>query len=411
MKGFKGLAILSFSLFVSQFSYSQFQMEVFDSVEYKQEIFVNGVANYSAWSIEKELLSKFYRGGVIDEAMKDASYEKHMAINRLGLAAGADLVYRNYQVKLFKNKNWGIQGVLGYQNFVGALYSKDLFGLAMYGNERYLGDTLEMSGTNMTMLSYQKLGFGFVDSKNKSSVNINLYNISERLSGDFRDFDLIQDDEGAILNMTMDGEFERTQSNNFNQGLGLGVDMDFRFEVGWYKNRTAHIQFIAKDVGFAYMNSRQLQYSFDTTINYTGLRFDDVFGDNAILNEDLDVLDTLGIKTSNVNSFLMMPGMIQLSKMVDENSDQKLQSFFGARMYATLLYSPYVFAGADYKANDWFNAGLSVSYGGFSKFKTGVYTNFDFNKIQFGMGTDNLIGLMAKRGNGESIYIRLRCKI
>ena len=101
--------------------------------------------------------------------------------------------------------------------------------------------------------------------------------------------------------------------------------------------------------------------------------------------------------------------MLQIGKMVDRNSDYKLQSFFGARVYPTLIYSPFVYAGVDYRPKDWLNVGASVATGGFAGLKTGIYANLTWAKGQIGLGTDNLIGLVHKSGNGESIYIRLRC--
>ena len=97
--------------------------------------------------------------------------------------------------------------------------------------------------------------------------------------------------------------------------------------------------------------------------------------------------------------------------MVDKNSEYNLQSFFGIRVYPTLIYNPYIFAGANYKALDWLNVGASVSYGGFAGFKTGIYSNISFDKFQMGLGTDNLIGMLSKRGNGQSLYLKLRCTI
>ena len=97
------------------------------------------------------------------------------------------------------------------------------------------------------------------------------------------------------------------------------------------------------------MNESQKRYSFDTTILYTGFEFSDLIGDNAILSDSINLLDTLGIASSDVNPVFMLPGYLQVGKMIDRNSSYKLQSFFGIRLYPTLIYSPYVFAGVNYK--------------------------------------------------------------
>jgi len=390
---------------------SSAQLEKYDSLSYRQELIITGGLDYSATSVQKELLSKFYRGGFIDEQMKDNSFIKHRAINRFGIDAGGSITYRNYGVKLFKEKNWGIMIRAEYQSFGGVLYGQDLFGLAFYGNERYIGDTVMMSGTDISFVSFQKIGFGFVDAKTKSNASFNVYNISNRISGDFRDFDVIQSESGDEVQLILDGEVEMKQSKKFNQGIGFGVDLDFRVPVAWYKDRMAQIQFLARNVGFAYMYEKQKIYTFDTTLTFTGFRFDELIGDNSILDDNTDLLDSLGIKSSEANRTFMLPGYLQIGKMVNKQSDYRLQSFFGARLYPTLIYSPYIFAGADYKATDWLNVGASAAFGGFSGFKAGIYAGFDFGVWNVGIATDNLIGLVHKKGNGESLFIRLRCAI
>jgi len=409
MKAFLTTVLLT--AFFAVDSWAQMQIDSYDTVEYNQEFFLSGVADFSASAIENNITTKFYKGGFIDEQMKDKSFDKHKAINRAGADIGGELVYRNYKTKIFKNKNWGMQFQLGYNNFGGVLYSNDLFGLAFYGNERYIGDTIKMSGTDLSLVSFQKFGFGLVDAKTKSSVGLNVYNISNRVSGNFRDLEIAQSADGNDVSILMDGEVEMGQSGKFNQGFGVGVDVDFRLTVAWYKKRDAKIQFLAKNVGFGYMYENQKQYSFDTTINYSGLTFSDLIGDNAIIADSVNLLDTLGINSSDVNPVFMLPGFIQVGKMVDRNSEYKLQSFFGVRVYPTLIYNPYVFAGADYKALDWLNVGASFSYGGFAKFKTGIYANLSWDKFQAGFGTDNIIGMVSKKGNGQSLYIKLRCTI
>lgn len=403
-------SIISIS-FISSVSWSQVQITNYDTLEYKQEFILNGGLDFSASAVENSILSKFYRGGFIDDQMKDNSFSKHRAINRAGMDISGDFIYRNYTKKLFKNKNWGMQFQLGYYNFGGILYSDDLFGLAFYGNDRYVGDTIDMSGTDISFVSFQKFGFGLVDAKTKSSVSLNVYNISNRVSGDFRDLQIAQSSDGMEVNVVMDGEVDVKKNNKFNQGFGFGIDADFRFSVAWYKERIAKIQFLAKNVGFGYMIEDQKRYSFDTTINYTGFEFKDLIGDNAILSDSVNLLDTLGIASSDVNPVFMLPGFIQIGKMIDRNSKYKLQEFFGIRVYPTLIYSPYIFAGANYKAMDWLNVGASLSYGGFAGFKTGIYANISFAKFHAGLGTDNLIGALSKKGNGQSLYLKLRCTI
>jgi hypothetical protein len=381
----------------------------YDTLERHHEIVINGTLDYSSSAIQKAITGKFIRGGFIDEGIKDASFDRHGAVNRIGLDASADIIYTNYKARIFKNRPWGYQVKAGYYNFGGVLYSKDLFGMTFYGNSRYVGDTIQMSGTDVSFMSFQKVGFGLIHSTYKSSVTLNFYNISNRMSGDFRTLEVIQDASGDVVTLNMDGDVELRNNLNFIQGLGAGVDVDYKLAIDLGEDKKAFVQFKADNIGFAYLNQSQKTYNFDTTFVYSGLRFEEIMGDNAILNDSLDVLDTLGISSGETKRTVMLPGVIQIAKIVDAHETKKLQSFFGLRLYPTLIYNPYVFAGVDFKPVEKLNLGASVGYGGFAKFRGGFYASYRANKFSVGLGTENLIGMISQRGSGESVYLRLGC--
>lgn len=381
----------------------------YDTTRYEQSFSLASNIDYAASAINTDILKTFYRGGFIDDAMKDASFDKHKQVNRFGLIGLAELEYINYKKQIFKNKDWGFVVKAGYNSFSGLLYSKDLFGLALYGNERYVGDTVDVSGSNASSFIYQKVGFGLIDPVSKSSISFNLYNISDRTKAEFRTLEVIQPDSGDEITFVLDGDVQRKNTSKFNQGIGFGIDLDLKFDIDWLNDQKAYIQFLVKDLGFSYQYEKQLNYSFDTTIVYTGLTFSEIIGDNSLFSDSVDLLDTLGIIPTLGNNFSLLPGFIQVAKIVDEQQAAKLQSFFGVRLYTSVVYNPYVFIGLDYRPLDWLHLGINGSFGGFSGFKTGLYASAKKGKFSAGLGTDNLIGFVSKRGNGKSLYLRVAC--
>ena len=408
---------MKFILIISLITLSNLQAsaqllpQYYDTLQHNQEFILSGGLEYSSSSINTDMLSTFTRGGFIDESMKLASFDKHKAINRLGLIGLSEFEYRNYTKKIFKNKPWGFVVKGGYNVFGGLLYAKDLYGLAFYGNERYLGDTMDMSGSRAAFISYQKVGFGFIHPSSKSSVTFNVYNISDKIAGNFHTLEIMQDANGDSVTVIADGDVQLKDNLKFNQGIGFGFDFDFKFVIDWQNEKQAHIQFLARDIGVSYMYEDQLSYSIDTTILYTGLEFSQIVGDNSLFSDNVDLLDTLGVRETTKNSLSLLPGFIQVAKIVDNQQITKLQSFFGVRLYSTLVYSPMVFLGLDYRPLDWLNVGASVSFGGLSGFKTGLYASGKKDKWSLGLGTENIIGFVSKRGNGQSVYLRLGCVI
>lgn len=381
----------------------------YDTLERNQEVILSAGGTYSGSAIQNDLTSKFLLGGTITTAIKDASYDKHKGVNRLGGAVSGELEYRSYQTKLFKKKDWGLVVKAGYGAYAGSVYSKELFGLMMYGNERYVGDTISFSGTEMNYTSFQKVGFGFIDNTSKSSVTLNVYNIDRKVNVNFRDAELIQAADGMSVELELDGEASTSESAKFNQGIGFGFDLDFKLPVSFGENRTAYVQLQAKNVGVAYMYEPQRIYSVDTTFTYTGFEFDQLIGDDAIVFDSLDVLDTLGGSSELEKRFSLLPGYLQVGKIVDVHNNKRIQSFFGVRLYPTLLYVPYVYAGAQVKATDWLNIGINAGYGGFTNFRAGMYINATYNNWGVGIATEDIIGAVSRKGKGQAIYLRLRC--
>lgn len=382
----------------------------YDTLELNHEIILEGGADYYGTSIQNDMLSKFVRGGHITEDIKDNSFDRHGAINRIGAVLGGEIEYRNYTKRIFKSKDWGFNVKVGYNTFGGAIYSKDLFGAIFYGNERYLGDTMDFSGSRFSTMTYQKVGFGLISAKSKSSVSLNFYNISNRISSELRKAEFYQHGDGETIDLLLQGSFEQTNSKKFNQGIGIGVDIDLKTSVNWLKDRTAVIQLKASNLGVAYMYEKQKVYEFDTTLTFSGLTFDDLMGETSIFQDTtFSFLDTLGIRSTEKNRTQMLPGFIQIAKIVDHMQQEKWQSFFGIRLYTTLLYSPYVFGGVDFKVAKWLNVGANLSYGGFGKLRGGIYAGARFNNYSVGLSSENVAGWVTKNSSGQSFFIRLSC--
>lgn len=396
-------------LFASESVYSQLLPIQYDTLPRSQEIIFASGLDYAGSAIQSQIFSKFIFGGAITSEMKDASDARHKGLNRVGGVLTSDLEYRNYNLKLFKKRDWGMVFKAGYNAFGGGIYSDDAFGLIFYGNDRYVGDTMRMSGMDLTFASVQKIGFGCIDNKTKSNLTINLYNMNNYMSGSFRDLEIAQSADGQDVTLVMDGEFQMPASNKFTQGLGLGVDLDFKLPVAWGKDQEAYIQILAKNVGMAYLFEDQKYYRIDTTIQFSGLEFEDVIGDNAILNDSIDVFATLGVSSETRRRAVLLPGFIQVGKIVDLHQAKRVQSFFGIRLYPSIIYSPYAYAGLHIKTTDWFSVGANLGYGGFTNFRGGLYANMDFEKVSLGLASENIIGLVSKKGSGQSLFIRLRC--
>ena len=169
-----------------------------------------------------------------------------------------------------------------------------------------------------------------------------------------------------------------------------------------------YYQFLAKNIGFTSLRESLTRSVGDSVFTFTGLSFNQVLNGSSFLDSNFSVLDTLGIQKSQVKTTVFLPGFLQFSKLVDVNSTRKLQEFYGIRLFLASAYTPLVFAGLDYRIPlgkiNTLNFGLNTSYGGFSKFRIGLYSSLRIKNWNLGLASENIIGK-----TGQSILFRLQC--
>lgn len=383
----------------------------YDTTLYSHEIVVNGTGDFGSTSLRNDLTTKLLYGGQITDQIKNHSFLSHGEINRIGGEVSAEIEYRNMAVNAFKKETIGFVIKGGYYSVGSAVYSKDLFGFSFYGNTNYLGEMSDFSGSKASYIDFQKIGVGCVDKKTKSSVTFNFYTVSSLYYANIIKGEVLQDTSGTSMTLDLLGGITSTTGNSFIKGIGAGIDLDYRIPMEWQNSKKATIQFTAKNIGLINYFTGLQSYSVDSIYHYEGLKINQLYGENSLFKEDFPLMDTLHVQKTIHKSNIILPGYFQIGKIVDDNQQGKWQSFFGIRLYPTLAYNPLVFAGAHYKANSWIEVGAQLSYGGFSTFRMGFYSNIRYKKWVLGIASQDLYGTISKNGFGQSLLIRIRCKI
>jgi hypothetical protein len=383
----------------------------YDTTLINQEIILSGDNSYNSTSLRNSLADRLFRGGKISDDVINNSYDAHNGLNRLGKNLQTEIEYRNYKANIFGNKNWGFLVKGGYYLIGSAAYSDDLFGLVFKGNNHFLGSTAEFSGTTMNVTEFQKVGFGVISKKGKSSITLNFVNVSNIYKGQLRTGLLTQDVDASSIDLEVDGSFSYTDKNQFSNGMGAVVDLDFKIPFQWLNSRKAYIQLQAKNLGVAYMNQGVKRYNADSTYSYSGFNFEQIFNNQSLFGNDFSILDSLQIQTERKKNWVALPCVFQAAKLIDENYQGKLQTLFGLRLYPTLSYTPLLYLGFNYRPAKYLDLGIVGSYGGFGGFRAGFYSNINLQKIQIGIGTEDFLGFISKNAFGESLNLRVRCKL
>lgn len=371
------------------------------------ELIFTGIADYSATALGKDVTQKFFYGGEISEEIKGKSLKRHNAINRFGSDVQLELEYRNYKVNLFKHENWGFAIKTGMFNFIQSIYSKDFFEFPMYGNAVFAGDTAFFSGTKLSNYTYQKLGLGWVDKKSKSAVFLNVFGLNNYYSLNINQGEIFQNSNFDSLKIKYDGQATYTNINDFINGIGFGIDADIRWKGKNLAGKPT-FQFLMRNVGFVSQTKFATNYKADTSISFNGFSYNQIVNGENFNTENFNVLDSLGITKSQSKSSFLLPGLLQISKLIDQTENgrsKRLQTFYGARIYLSNMAIPMVYGGLDYNPfSGKIHFGISGSYGGFAFFRGGLYSSVNLKNFTLGLSSENLFGK-----TGQSIIIRLQC--
>lgn len=406
MKQFLALLFLSVATVYGQFSLP----ERYDTLYSQHELIIDASFDYGATAIQNDFQSKLIRGGFITDEIKDFAWAKHKGINRIGADLRGEFEYRNYKSNLFKNERYGwlIRGGAYLQG--GMVYAEDLFGLTFYGNEQYLGRAADFSGTRMSMFSFQKLGFGIIDKKSKSNVALNLVSANQFMNANLRDVSLYQNDNADSMIVIYDGIAQYQQGGFSKSAWGFSVDADFRVPIQILKNNISFFQFSIKNLGGVFIPSTKV-YEADSAFIYKGFSYDQLFGGASPIDSNFSILDTLNVRSMEKSTFQFLPVFIQFGKIVDDLNTNKVQAFYGVRLFPTLYFIPQIFGGVNYKPIKQLSIGASLAYGGFTNFRCGIYASANIKNVSIGFSTENLLGLFSKNGFGKAAALRFNWKI
>lgn len=366
-------------------------------------------ANYDvhSTSIQNEINSKFFLGGTISDDDKINIMDKQKAFNRIGRELKSEVIFSNLSSTFFNLKSYSWMYAMSYQSIFSGNYSQDLLMLALNGNATTLGDTMNFGNTNMQQMTYQSFGVGIQDKKTRSYLSLHVVNLQSHFVGKLDGVFFTSADTSSIYLKT-DGKLARTYRANLSNGLGLKLDLVLNINVPLFVNRNACFQLKISDFGFVKM-SPLVQFKVDTTLNYDGFELNDLFRLQQLSIDQPTWMDTLNVKQDTLSQWAMLPVMLQFSKILVTDPLAKYQTFFGVRAYPSLSYFPKLFAGIDYKMNSYLFSGLQFSYGGFGGFRAGLYARMERKKMQLFVGSEDVFGLLSKKGFGQQVNLRLVC--
>ncbi len=363
-----------------------------------------------------QFVSKFYKGGYIDAALKNDVLKRTEKMNTIG----ADLNYGVYVgIKLdsiFHKKNISLFFSLRDRAHFDARFSKDLYKVAFYGNAPYAGKTANFNDFNLNYLRYQQLQIGLFSSKYDSAarwgIAVSILKGEQYSSIFAKKAEMYTSEDGQYIDFNT--EMQVAQSDTANKGIGafngIGASFDIYFEAP-FKTRFENSKLIISvaDIGSIKFNNNSLYLNQDSLFHYTGFHVNSIYElqDSTFANASQDSIVNSIAPFKKKSISVTLPTVLNITYETKFNKHVEVTE--GIR---------YVFNGNYHllgyiKGNFIFNHQLSISttfgYGGYGKFSygIGVFANLGKGVIIYA-GSNNLEGFIApKKALGQSAYISL----
>lgn len=405
---FKGIKKIAFStvILISGLGYGQELLpSMYDSTLFDNQINIEGNAFELSTSLYNNFSRKFIFGGEISRELSEEVLKKQKEFNRLGGGVRLAIEYRSSH-PIFKSKpNWSWMINLSEEVHFDAEYTDDFFGLVFLGNEHYLGESANISNSYGRFDQFISIGGGIHDRKTKSFVTLNAILPQNFFQVDIDKGNIVFDESGDQIDLTLQGEAMIANSDPYFKGLGAAVNFDFNIPFGNENTFNGVIRFSGRNVGgYQIHNGRHLKIDVDES--YSGFAISDLVGDKKLPS----LMDTLGIEETETSKFKLLPGFLQIGKVVSNEPETKVQTFFGVRMYTNRIYKPMVYAGIHYQPFANFSMGAQGAFGGYGKFRFGFYMNYSNENLVIGLGTEDLLGAILGTQFGHSGLIRMSWK-
>jgi hypothetical protein len=370
----------------------------------QQTIVLDTYGHYNSTGVRRQIPDAFFYGGLIDSSQISQSLTKLSARNAFGLQMGFNAQWQTPWVVSKDSKKWGsgYRWVLGagIQQYGGIQFSKDLFGLVFQGGLPYMGDTLDMSNLRVEATTFAKIGMGLVNTTTQSSFLVHFVAVQNHIAAALQKGTWLQYPSSAQIDLALQGQAQFSGSSP--AAYGVAFDLDYRFGSVENEETEQQFQFLVQNFGVARSTSTT-QYELAGSLQYAG--FSLAQWQQASVNElTAAFLDSLGYQKSTVSSWILLPAQFQLAKVINWDSPQRLDAYYGAQFMLRQTYTPLIYAGAHYKVKKAWQTGLGMAYGGFGGLRVQAYSAFHFKRSQLLLRSDN-IALQ----NGASLYLQFRC--
>ncbi len=383
----------------------------------KRSINLNTEYEINSNAISNAFINKFYTGGYINTKMKDDVNKKLHLYNRVG-------GYLNYNMVGFFGKEasrYRFAVGVKQQQLFNSGFSRDFFKLGFFGNKIYQGGTANLSNSSINLYSFQEFKFGLILTEvdtNHASMGIsisylkgqNLLQLNTNTTSVYTAGDASQISLSTNATLAMSD----TSKTGLSAVNGNGASAEFFAETP-YRSKLGKSKFFlcVNNLGFIRWNKNSLNYTADSTFNYSGIKVNNLFElkDSTIQAIKADSIFNNSTEFSRHYVSTNLPTSFFITHKIEFTPWFAFTN--GFRHVFNANYKPYIFIENEFRFNSKVLLSLHVGYGGYGKLNAGIYGIFKIaDKMQLRLGSNSIQGFISPKNTlGQGAYFSLSYKI
>jgi hypothetical protein len=402
------LTIIFVCLYVS--SFGQLKHPVFQDTYGSYSVGAYGRYQLSSNAISSSMIWQAYQGKFVDRKLREQASNRLFDKNGLGVDLDCG-IYARHLPDSAKGIGWYIN--VADRTHAHAVYTKDFFDIAMFGNAMFAGETANLSDLWLTFITYKQFEAGILkpietsDGRWHIGLGISFLAGNRNLNFLISKGELYTDPNGEYLEGVIQGSIETASLNSTqyidNTGLGMSGALSVAFDADRFG-----IRLDATDMGFIRWSQNLTSTELDSTFHFEGIDVN-LFGGDGFANISLDTVVDGFIKRREPQAYsTVTPGRTRLEAYY-RLKKKDVQIYAGIQYRIANGYLPYGYVGTRAPLPKGFFIDGRFAYGGYGSWNLGLEIRKRFAKVfEVRLGTNNLEGyVLPMFGTSQSAYISL----
>ena len=333
-------------------------------------------------------------------------------MNRFGGDLNTGIVYGVINDSVFGKPNSGYAFALRERIHADCRFSRDLFETIFYGNKKFAGQNASLGNFNFNYLDYQQVSFSWIRTISNHTFGAGL----SFLKG-FRGINITADkanlftqENGEFLDFDMQATMHRTDSTKIDymnlNGIGTSIDLSYIYS----KNPMSRFTMEVCDAGFIWWNKQSSLTTIDTAAHFEGVEVKDILKFDSLGNktssDSITIQDILKeSKYASYRSTLPMDIRISYERIMKG----RWKIFYGVRYMLFANYFPEAKLYLSYFVTPRFTITTGESFGGYSKFNTGIGATKEFkNGWSLSANSAFIDGYLLQKKTGQGFYCSIK---